>query len=154
MDNSGLQSYVTFDPRAFNISNLTGGAANDSYRTGIVGGNLNDPSQTVTHVNDPWANQSQSSGITPESNSRTMPGWNTPAPATDPTSSGTNSATPGALGALTNQPNLQHRQPSLAAGWGGWDQGSTNGPAGTKMNNGDMSTGAGNANFTYFSRFS
>lgn len=49
---------------------------------------------------------------------------------------------PGALGALKNaQPDLNNRRPSLAAGWGGWDQGSTAGPA-------------GNANFTYFSRFS
>lgn len=49
-------------------------------------------------------------------------------------------ATPSSLSALAH-PDLQHRQPSLAAGWGGWDVGSQNGPA-------------GNANFTYYSRFS
>lgn len=52
-----------------------------------------------------------------------------------------NTATPGALNSLTKtRPDLQNRQPSLAAGWGGWDQNSVNGPEGS-------------ANFTYFSRF-
>lgn len=121
-------NYSTFDPRTFAPGH------NDSMRgdpTGLTQAGANRDALTAPDPNRLTQSQIQAQGN---------------AYAKDQGFGSTNnvnssSATPGAIDALKKGgPDLKNRRPSLAAGWGGWDAGSENGPA-------------GNANFTYFSRF-
>lgn len=146
-DLSSLQSYPsysTYDPRYFtggpnqNFGGQQGGGvyAPSASQYDYSGGT--DKSFKPPDINAPRGIGGEA-GRTNNGGANMDPSTYTPANTSNSGSTGSGTASPGAVN-LLGQPNLNNRQPSLAAGWGGWDAGSSNGPA-------------GNANFTYFSRF-